>query len=139
MNLWIERYVNTVMAEDSLFFATNLKKLTPTKASWSISMNRSKIPYYMGLLTLLCVYCFLVEILWFCPKYFSLFHRNLFQIITTLTSWTTKNLYMDLGRFLSYPFFLYALQFYVQKLYKQKRRYMTDKTKYSNISVSNET
>ena len=49
-------------------FATNLKKLTPTKASWSISMNRSKIPYYMGLLTLLCIYCFLLEVQWFCPK-----------------------------------------------------------------------
>ena len=106
MNLWIERYANIVMAEDSLFFVTNLKKLMPIKVSWSTSMNRYKIPYYMGLLTPLCVYCFLLEIIWFCLKYFSLFPKYFFQIPAKLTSWTTKDLNIDLGRFLIIPFFL---------------------------------
>ena len=50
-NLIISKSAIFVVVKALLYLNASFPKTMPFKVSWSISMNRRKIPYYMGLFT----------------------------------------------------------------------------------------
>ena len=63
MNLLIDKFVNIAMVKDLSNSNINMKKPMLIKAFWSTKpMNRLKISCFMCLLSILCIYCFLLEI-----------------------------------------------------------------------------
>ena len=55
----IEKFVNTVLEKVLLNLSTSMKNKMPIRAFWSIKfMNRSKIPYFMWLISIICIYYF---------------------------------------------------------------------------------
>jgi len=53
------KFVNTVLEKVLLNLSTSMKNKMPIRAFWSIKfMNRSKIPYFMWLISIICIYYF---------------------------------------------------------------------------------
>ena len=55
------KFANTVLEKVLLNLSTSMKNKMPIRAFWSIKfMNRSKIPYFMWLISIICIYCFIM-------------------------------------------------------------------------------
>jgi len=55
------KFANTVLEEVLLNLSISMKNKMLIRAFWSIKlMNRSKIPYFMWLISIICIYYFLM-------------------------------------------------------------------------------